>query len=1038
MEIHTDEALLGGVAPAFVVDVTSSGASYTGAGQRSSIDDLVLAIRAAATHKSPIAGIVVALLIASIVAVATRPWLLVLVAVAGIAWISFASARAVRRRRVPVVYHLDQASTHAFESLGNGVAWLGSTRALWCVTHEEVSQRPANTTSVTRVPAQVLSGDAPNVLTNIPVPRIDAGGQTLHLLPDVLLVRNRMANFTDIAYSSLRVDCETTHFSDSQGTPSDSRQVGQSWLYANKNGTPDRRRRDNRAIPVLEYGRVVLTWRGSGCVLLVSSLESARRFAEAVQAMIRFRSPAAPPRAATEKPMLTIAPRTSTLPTDLERALQASIDRKQRLQELEREAAAVVKPTARQPVADTNASWIAEGGSTTVQGYATGDLVYIGRRIPSLDGSGIEPSAIDPMLPVDSGHANTSGDGVSYWPSYSSISAASRTAYLRWLAGGRKDPDVYIGYVFIFFYGLERRVYEFIHKRGSHADEVLVIAREVARLLDLHADRSDSFASYGAALLDLIACIEPRARAVARRQPFRDGYGVPMPLAIELGELALAGNPIPAKLAYDWVRAIQFLNTPASRCEREFELLFHIRYAKQFGGGLLVPPAKTLLELRYRPASAALDPLEVRPRNVPDVTQLTRPQEKLASLAQECTNALDAFSRFLGKNPDARQSLAAFALLPDELVEGTHSADAKALAALVVSRLDGNGRAHLAAGELLQYVRIAKPDKVSKSEAMLLAQSLEKLGYGIEPDVRLGGPVFDLDGRVVVFRRLPDCPSTASDEYATAALLIRLGVMVGAADESVSEPERNLLERHIEERLQLTSGERQRLTAHLAWLAEADLGMTGIKRKIEALPQQARRAVGELLVDLAAEDGSIDPREMKVLEKIYAVLELPASDLYRDVHAAHAEDDQPVVVDTPTSAPRGFAIPPKPAAAPAPGAGLDMSRVHLKIAETRQVSALLGSIFVEEEAPPAVAPAIAQAGTIGTLDTAHSELLRRLAERKSWPRAEVERLAAELSLLPDGALETINDYAYTTADEPFWEDDDPLAINSNVAMELIR
>jgi uncharacterized tellurite resistance protein B-like protein len=258
----------------------------------------------------------------------------------------------------------------------------------------------------------------------------------------------------------------------------------------------------------------------------------------------------------------------------------------------------------------------------------------------------------------------------------------------------------------------------------------------------------------------------------------------------------------------------------------------------------------------------------------------------------------------------------------------------------------------------------------------------------------------------------------------------------------VSQVERDLLERHINERLQLTAGERQRLSAHLAWLIEANLGMTGLKRRFESVPQQARRAIATLLVDVAATDGQVDAREMKILEKLYALLGLPAADLYRDVHSAHAEvddsGDEPVVVDQPATAPKGFAIPPKPAPAATTAAGLDMSRVRLKIAETREVSALLSSIFVEEEAPPPPAPATPQAGAIGTLDAAHSELLRRLAARESWPREEVEQLAAELSLLPDGALETINDYAYATLDQPFWEDDDPLAINSNAAMELTR
>jgi hypothetical protein len=45
-----------------------------------------------------------------------------------------------------------------------------------------------------------------------------------------------------------------------------------------------------------------------------------------------------------------------------------------------------------------------------------------------------------------------------YWPLYSGIDPASRAAYLHWLTGGRKAPEAYIGYVFLFFYGIERRV----------------------------------------------------------------------------------------------------------------------------------------------------------------------------------------------------------------------------------------------------------------------------------------------------------------------------------------------------------------------------------------------------------------------------------------------------------------------------------------------------------------------------------------------------------------------------------------------------
>lgn len=1012
------------------VDVSATDATYHRDDASTSIDALISAWSAAAAYKSSTGAVLGGTVVAGVLVMMVRPWLLLLVLMAGGALTWWANAIAQRKRRVAVLYRLDDAAASGMTSINKGIGWLKSSRRIWCVTHQERIERPANTMSVSRAGAAASHSGVPHVLTNIDVASLYAGGRTLFFLPEVLVIREQSASILAVPYPSVRVGFETTQFSEAEIAPDDSRRVGQAWLYANKNGSPDRRRANNRQIPVLEYAQVTLTWPRSGIMLLASNVIAARHFANAVQEMINVRTPKRVSDT-PEAPMIAHPRREPTAPSDLERVLQASLDRKRRIDQLYREAVARIESQRADSSAAASANWIAQGGNTTVRGHEVGDFVYVGTQLCGLEGGGVEPALINPELPIDLLSPNTTGAGMTYWPSYSSISAASRTAFLQWLAGGRKDPNTYIGYVFIFFYGLERRVYEFLQNRGSSADEVVAIAREVARLLDLYASKNGSFASYGTAFLDLVAYIEPRARNIQRDEV--PGYGVSQQLKITLGELAVAGKPIPAEHALEWVRSSRTLNTPATRCAPEFELLFHIRYANTFGEGMVVKPNKSTIDLTYRPASAALPSLSMKQRALPDVTLLSRPLDRLTAIAVECTNALDAFSRFLGKNPNGRESLAAIGLLPDDLIEATPSPDAASLASLVRSRLDDSGRAHLAAGELLQFVRLAKPDKVTKNEAILLAQILEKLGYGIEPDIRLGGPVYDIDGRVVVFRRLPDCPSAASDEYTIATLLVRLAAMVTAADDAVSQSEREFLERHIEERLHLGGGERQRLAAHLAWLLESDIGMTGLKKRIDSVPRHARQTIGTLLIDVAATDGHVDAREMKILEKLYELLDLDTTDLYRDVHAAHAADE-PLAVHEPAQAPKGFAIPPKLEPKPA---GIDMDRVRLKIAETRQVSTLLAGIFAEEEAPVAVAPAIAQADTIGTLDTTHSEFLRRLAERETWARDEVERLAGELSLMLDGALETINDYAYATADEPLWEDEDPVTINSKVAMELI-
>ena len=51
-------------------------------------------------------------------------------------------------------------------------------------------------------------------------------------------------------------------------------------------------------------------------------------------------------------------------------------------------------------------------------------------------------------------------------------------------------------------------------------------------------------------------------------------------------------------------------------------------------------------------------------------------------------------------------------------------------------------------------------------------------------------------------------------------------------------------------------------------------------------------------------------------------------------------------------------------------------------------------------------------------------------------RAEFEGLCAELGLLPDGAIEIINEAAFEHFDAPLLEDDEPLEINPDIVEEI--
>jgi hypothetical protein len=83
--------------------------------------------------------------------------------------------------------------------------------------------------------------------------------------------------------------------------------------------------------------------------------------------------------------------------------------------------------------------------------------VYVGTGTSSASWHEGEPSLIDLRLPVSRTSPSTSPP-LGYWPSYARLTPEARRCYLEWLAMGRRNPSIDIGYVFIFFYGLERRL----------------------------------------------------------------------------------------------------------------------------------------------------------------------------------------------------------------------------------------------------------------------------------------------------------------------------------------------------------------------------------------------------------------------------------------------------------------------------------------------------------------------------------------------------------------------------------------------------
>ena len=331
----------------------------------------------------------------------------------------------------------------------------------------------------------------------------------------------------------------------------------------------------------------------------------------------------------------------------------------------------VKRQPAPQAVASNNGNdyWVSPGRSVTVNGYTIEGGVYIGKGLSAVASSEVEPALINRDLPINRQTGDCTIRHLDYWPSYERATPTARTAYLEWLSTGRNRLNADIGYVFLFFYGLERRALHDARTSAAAESDVAWIKAEVERLLSIYGGNG-SFHSYASSFLDLLNYQRYDSELYKQPPPLVEpGRGLGLGHRIGLGECVKQGAPLPADWAYAWFYAdpTTLLRTAARRCPDEFRALFLQRYGEVFGAGLAIAPNKTQLKFERRPASSSFTSggqKHFLQFDLPDPSVLTAPVKKLQGIADWCYPKLDGYSRFLGKAGANKESFDALLELP--------------------------------------------------------------------------------------------------------------------------------------------------------------------------------------------------------------------------------------------------------------------------------------------------------------------------------------------------------------------------------------
>ena len=708
-------------------------------------------------------------------------------------------------------------------------------------------------------------------------------------------------------------------------------------------------------------------------------------------------------------------------------------------------------PSSAESISESQTCWMPPGQPVEVAGYTLPmGMVYVGNSLRAISGYGSDAALIDPAKPIDHEEIDREGGAMGYWPSYSDIPPGNRAAYLEWLTNGRRDPDAYIGYVFLFLYGLERRLLFDINYIEDVKTELPVLLAEVKDLIEVYGKVSGSFNNYAKGLFDAVTLSTKKIDYTDAIPPnTRIGWDFPRELKFALGSYAQEGKSIPAEWALSWVRCNPDaqLRTPAVRCASEFDALFKVKYAETFPDGLRIKADKTRLQESLRPASPSLPSFELKLPDLPDVSKLSEPLEQLMKIVDTVQLELEHYSRVIGQGK-ARQSAPALAVLPAEIQPKELAGDSKVIIDVIEKAIAHAESAIVLCSEFIEFYPAKTPGKLTKQESMFLADFLAKRGYGIEPDTRYGGLNLSNTSHCAVFR-LNNSDVEPGLAFRAATVLLHLGVLMVKADGDVSLDEQKQLELHMEKALQLNNDERKRLSAHMQWLMVDPPTLTNAKSRLQELEEAQRRSLGQFLISIAGADGHISPSEIKILSKIYPLLGLDPDSVYGDVHSLSVGDLGLVTVMHTDRADRGFTIPHRPKEGSAKTDGtitLDAERIASIREKSLEASSLLSSVFAEhagdsdadeiDELDPD--QIVSTPGILAGLDAKHSTFIRILAERDSWSRSEFEQLAHRHDLLPAGAIEAINEASFEVCREALLEGDDPVEVNEYAKVEILK
>lgn len=183
----------------------------------------------------------------------------------------------------------DDPTKRKYERFYNAFKNLSTSHRIWDITgahfQNRVAARSNASTLVNRRETKIGLKSLSIIKSNYEALYFqNINGADLYFYPTFVIMYTNNQKFAIIGLDELNLMTTSISFTETSSVPRDSKVIRKTWAKVNKNGTPDKRFKNNYQIPVVQYGRIHLsTSTGVNEEYQISNFEFTKEFGDAFQ-----------------------------------------------------------------------------------------------------------------------------------------------------------------------------------------------------------------------------------------------------------------------------------------------------------------------------------------------------------------------------------------------------------------------------------------------------------------------------------------------------------------------------------------------------------------------------------------------------------------------------------------------------------------------------------------------------------------------------------------------------------------------------------